>query len=189
MGKWKSSYSVHPVTPQFVRTEIRNRSPFDFNRHLGWSRRVWMSLRQSRLSSCSCECARRYSYFGKSFGRPPSWSVPTSWPPVCSRTQLHGSPSGRTGHRWSPGRSRQICWVLHCGQRCSRRYAPPGRRPWLQKLRPAHPGGEGALGRAGFQAGSCSMGCQHAAGLRHGVLPDSLPLTPYSLTRTGSQRL
>lgn len=190
-GEWEraGNLSILPVTPHFVRMGIRSLSELQFNRHLGSSLRGWMSPRQSRLLTHSCECAHHYACCGKSYGKPPSSNVPVSWPPTCSRTPQRGSPSGRTGRHWFPGRSRQIRWVWRCGQLCSRRYAPPGRCPWLLRPHHARQGGEDAPGMAGSPAENSQLVRCLAAGPGHGAPPDPLLLTLCSQTGTGSQRL
>ena len=155
-----------------------------FNSRRGWYPLGWRNPRQSRPRSRSCGCVRRCACCGKSCGRPPSWSVPASWPPACSGTPQRGSASGRTGRRWSPGRSRRTRWGARRGRPCSRLSAPPGRCPWLPRPRCGRPGGGGAPGRAVFPTGRWYL----ALGLGHGAPPAPSPPTLCSPTGTGSPR-
>lgn len=159
-----------------------------FNHRLGSSLQGWTSLLQSRPMNRSCECGRHCACCGKSCGKPPSLSEPAFWPPACSRIPRRGSPSGRTGRRWSLGKSTQTRWVWCRGRLCSRRSAPPGRCPCLLRPRRAGPGGEDAPGRAESPAENCPQGRCPVAGPGRGAPPDQPLPTLCSLTETGSQR-
>lgn len=125
--------SVHPwLWWGWLRTRMW--SECQFTHRLGSSLQGWMNFQQRHLRSHFCEFVRRCACYGKFCGKPPSLNVPVFWPPICSHIPQHGSPSGRTGHHWSPDRSRQIYWVWCCGLLCRRQSVPPGTCPWILRL-------------------------------------------------------